>query len=423
MKVLGLVTEYNPFHNGHLYHLEESKRTTAATHTIAVMSGNFLQRGEPTLVHKWARAEMAVSSGIDLVVELPTVYACSTAEFFAYGAVKLLNDMRIVDCICFGSEAGEIHTLKRIAELLVDAPQEFNSFLKEEMKLGFTYPEARSRAIIRYYREFNNPSEVELSKLSSIIKSPNNILSIEYLKSLIRINSNIEPHTILRKKADYHSKEFFKDIASATAIREHIRLDKPFEALQNVMPLTAFKMLEKCRREGLTPIFGYHFEQQLLSILRRETPSNLRRFFDVNEGLEHRIFQCAQESRSLQELYDCIKSKRYTLTRVQRIAMHILLNITKEEIEFFNDEGGPQYIRVLSFNDKGRELLKLMKQDSHLPIISKVTHYRPQTEASRLMLEIDIKASNIYRLAIPNREFSSRQLDYVMSPVYVKDNE
>ena len=422
MKVLGLVTEYNPFHNGHLYHLEESKKVTGASHSVAVMSGNFLQRGEPTLIHKWGRAEMAVASGVDLVIELPTIYASATAELFAFGAVKLLDMLGIVDCLCFGSEVGDVHYLKLIANLLVESPDLLNLYLREELKLGLTFPDARSRALIKYLGESSSLSKEELDMLTSLIKSPNNILSIEYLKSLIRLNSKIAPYTILRRKAAYHSTELFTDIASATAIREHLRNEKPYDLLKNVMPLTAFNILDRYRNENITPIFSYHFEDMLLSIIRRETPSSLTKYFDVNEGLEHKIYQCSQASQSLRQLYECIKSKRYTLTRVQRIAMHILLNITKKEIEFFNEAGGPQYIRVLAFNEKGRELLKGIKGSSSLPIISKVPHFRPQTEAAKLMLDIDIRASNIYRLGIPNKTFSSRQLDYALSPIYVKSD-
>lgn len=421
MKVLGLITEYNPFHNGHLYHLKESMLTTGATHSVAVMSGNFLQRGEPTLLHKWARAEMAVSSGVDLVIELPTVYSCATAELFAYGSVKLLDMLGIVDFLCFGSEAGEIYYLKLIAEVLTKAPEAFTLYFKEEMKQGLTFPDARSRALIRYFKEKETLQEEELIILSSLIKSPNNILSIEYLKSLILLRSSIKPYTILRKKAAYHSTELFSDIASATAIREHLRNAKPLSALKNVMPPSAYKILEENIQKNIAPIFSTHFEEMLLAIIRRETSTNIANYFDVNEGLENKISQCAENCQSLQELYSCIKSKRYTLTRVQRIAMHLLLNITQQDIEYFNKEGGPQYIRVLAFNDKGRELLKRIKGTSTLQTITKLPHFRPQGEAAKKMLDIDIKATNLYRLGIPNKEFSAQQLDYIMSPIYVRN--
>lgn len=421
MKVLGLITEYNPFHNGHLYHLKESISATGATHSVAVMSGNFLQRGEPTLVHKWARAEMAVSSGVDLVIELPTVYACATAELFAYGSVKLLDMLGIVDCLCFGSESGEMHYLKLIAEVLMKAPAPYTAYLKEELAQGLTFPVARARALHRCFSESDTVQEQELKTLSLLLKSPNNILSIEYLKSLMLLKSSIQPYTILRKKADYHSTEFYTDIASATAIREHLRNEKPSADLKSVMPQDAYRILQEQLMKQTAPIFGFHFEQMLLAVLRRETAAGIGKYFDVTEGLENKISQCAQACQTLSDLYSCIKSKRYTMTRVQRIAMHTLLNVTKQDIEYFNSEGGPQYIRVLAFNDKGRELLKRIKLASPLKIITKLPSFRPQGEAARKMLEIDIKATNIYRLAVPNKEFAAKQLDYVMSPVYVKN--
>ncbi len=422
MRVLGLITEYNPFHNGHLYHLQQAKEITGATHSVAVMSGNFLQRGEPALLHKWARAEMAVASGVDLVVELPTVYACSTAELFAYGSVRLLDSMGLVDCLCFGSEAGELDYLEQVARLLADDPQELKYLLREELGQGLTFPEARGRAIVAYLKSKGLSCRDE-EYINAIIKSPNNILAIEYLKALYRLSSSIAPYTILRKKADYHSRELFSDIASATAIRQHLSLGKPVEALKSVMPPTAYCSLSKAIETNQAPVFSHHFQKELLALFRRESPSGLTRYFDVNEGLENKIFQCSQQAQNLQELYSCLKTKRYTLTRLQRIAMHILLNITREEIECFNSNEGPQYIRVLAFNSKGRQLLKHMKDTAALPIITKLPQFRPQTEAAKQMLAIDIRATNIYRLAIPNIEFSSQQLDYVMSPVYVKDSE
>ncbi len=418
MRVLGLITEYNPFHNGHLYHLEQSREAAGATHSVAVMSGNFLQRGEPTLLHKWARAEMAVACGVDLVVELPTVYACSTAELFAYGSIKLLDSMGLVDYVCFGSEAGELEYLKLVAKLLVEAPEEFELVLKEELRQGYTFPDARGRAIVAYLKSKGLTTKEE-ECISNIIKSPNNILSIEYLKALYRINSSINPYTILRKKADYHSMEMVGDIASATAIRQHLALDKPVEALKGVMPSPAYDILSKAIAANLAPVFSQHFQKQLLALFRRETPLSLTRYFDVNEGLENKIFQCSQRSENLQEFYSCLKTKRYTLTRLQRIAMHVLLNISRADIEYFNSNSGPQYIRVLAFNDKGRQLLKHMKKTAALPIITKLPQFRPQSEAAQQMLDTDIRATNIYRLAVPNIEFSAQQLEYVMSPVYV----
>lgn len=422
MKILGLITEYNPFHNGHLYHLKQSVEITGATHTIAIMSGNFLQRGEPALVHKWQRAKMAVESGVDLVVELPTAYACATAELFAFGSISLLHNLGIVDCIAFGSEYGKITALESIADILHRSPRLFETSLKNYLKEGLPFPVARSKAIIDYYSSCSKENSAnELIDIEGIMNNPNNILSIEYLKALKRLNSPIIPYTIPRIKAEYHSKDITSDISSATAIREHLRNGKPLEDLVRVMPLPSYKLLKEAYEAGMAPIFKEDFGNAIMAILRRENSANLIDYFDVNEGLENRIYDCSHTCNTIDALYNCIKSKRYTLTRIQRICMHILFNLKEKDLIGFNHQGGPQYIRVLGFNDKGREILKLGKSRSSLPIITKINHYIPESETAKSLLALDIRATNIYSLAIKNHHYSTKALDYYESPYYKKD--
>ncbi|SDK43634.1 nucleotidyltransferase [Natronincola ferrireducens] len=419
MKILGLITEYNPFHNGHLYHLNKSKEVTSSTHTVAVMSGNFLQRGEPALIHKWARAKMAVEAGVDLVIELPTPYSCATAELFAYGSVFLLDSMGIVDVICFGSEYGKVPLLRRIAEILEDSPADFENYLKIHMKEGVPFPVARSKALVNYLKIQYDFDENDLFDIEKIMNNPNNILAIEYLKVLRKLKSSITPYTIPRLIAPYHSTDITSPIASATAIRETIKRDRFIDKIRNVVPLTTFNVLQEAFKEGVAPVFKEDFQDAILTLLRRESLENLSSYFDVVEGLENKIHYCSENSCSLSELYNCIKSKRYTLTRIQRISMHVLLNIKKNDIVTFNKKG-PQYIRVLAFNNKGRELLKLMKSRAKLPIVSKINHYNPQNEIAKKMLHADIQSTNIYALALKNREYARRPLDFYLSPYYYK---
>lgn len=422
MKVLGLITEYNPFHNGHLYHLNKSIEITGATHTIAVMSGNFLQRGEPALVHKWARAKMAIECGVDLVIELPTAYACSTAELFAYGSISLLHHLNIVDCISFGSEYGEITTLSTIAEILANSPESFKSSLKSYLKMGLPFPVARSKALIDYYKLYNKGCcKEELINISNIMQNPNNILSIEYLKALKCLNSKILPYTISRIKADYHSKDILDNISSATAIREHLKMGKSFEELLKVMPPSSFKILKESYDNGIAPIFKEDFEKAIIAILRREKPQNFSEYFDVNEGLENKIYECSHKCSSIEALYNCIKSKRYTLTRIQRICMHILLNIKKKDLIAYNNLGGPQYARILGFNDKGREIIKQCKLKSKIPIINKINRYGLKDKIVQSQLDLDIRATNIYNLAF--KDSSNIVTDYNMSPYYKEDKK
>ncbi|SNR90523.1 Predicted nucleotidyltransferase [Anaerovirgula multivorans] len=421
MKVLGLITEYNPFHNGHLYHLNKSIEITGATHTVAVMSGNFLQRGEPALVHKWQRAKMAIECGVDLVIELPTAYACATAELFAFGSINLLHNLGVIDCIAFGSEYGKISTLEMIADILFKSPLSFENSLKSYLKEGLPFPAARSKALIDFYKFcHSNGCDEESMNIESIMNNPNNILSIEYLKALKRLGSTILPYTIPRVKAAYHSKNMTSDISSATAIREHLKMRKPLEDLRKVMPSVSHKLLKEAYEAGIAPVFKEDFEHTILTILRRENSVGLAEYFDVNEGLENRIYECSHHCSSIESLYNCIKSKRYTLTRIQRICMHALLNLKKKDLLRFNHEGGPQYIRALGFNNKGREILKSCKSKSKLPIINKINQYIPSDETAKELLELDIRATNIYTLALKNHFFSSKPLDYYQSPYYAR---
>lgn len=419
MKILGLITEYNPFHNGHLYHLNISKNITGATHTIAIMSGNFVQRGEPAIAHKWERAKMAVKSGVDLVIELPTLYACSTAEFFAHGAISLLNSLKAVNCVSFGSEAGDLNLLSKIADILVDSPSQFSMILKDYVNLGFTFPIARSKAIIKYLEKAEHYKIDKLILIDDAIKNPNNILGIEYLKAIKRLDSSIIPITISRKSAHYSNLKILTDpIASATAIRSHILNNRPLSDIDHVIPNFTFDILSSNIDAGFAPISNMNFEKPILTILRRGCPDDIKNVFDVSEGLENKIFRCSIKVNTLPELFDCIKSKRYTLTRLQRILTHILLNIDKNDIFYSNKKGGPRYARILAFNTKGREILRTLKNSSSIPIISNLKHYRPQDEAARKMLDIDIRATNIYSLAFKDRVPVKAPLDYTTSPHY-----
>ncbi|GAB6088284.1 nucleotidyltransferase [Alkaliphilus crotonatoxidans] len=419
MKVLGLITEYNPFHNGHLYHLQESLARTGASHSVAVMSGNFLQRGEPALLHKWARAKMAVLAGVDLVIELPTAYACATAELFAFGAVKLLDSLGIVDTLCFGSEAGNLKELQLLAKILVRSPLELEEKIQAGLKAGLSYPAARGQGLIAYLNQIDSLNQEEVNKLKRLIQSPNNILSIEYLKALYSIKSKIIPETILRKKAPYHGTRIEAGIVSATAIREHLKAGKPLLALKDTVPATSLEVLEEAFHLGHGPIFTGHFDQVILALLRRSSGDELREVFDVKEGLENRILQRALHHTTLEGLLFATKSKRYPLTRLQRILFHYLLGIKTGDITSFQAMGGPQYARILAFNNKGRQLIKTARLKASIPLINKINQFKAENEEAAKMLSLDIRAADLYRLAMANTPLGAQPMEYILSPHYI----
>lgn len=409
MKVVGLITEYNPFHNGHKYHLEKSKELSGASHSIAVMSGNFLQRGEPALFDKWERAEIAVKEGVDLVLELPTVYSCNSAEFFAHGSVSLLNSLNIVDSVCFGSEDGELKNINLLSDLLINEPLDYKNILKKYLDLGYTFPLARQNAIEEYLG--NSLDTID------ILNTPNNILGIEYVKALKLLNSSINPLTIKRIKADYNSTKVESDICSATAIRGLLQEgDENLNSIKGVIPSESFNIIEKVISKGIGPIFAKDLEQIIFYKLRITSTKDLSYIHDMTEGLENRMKKGAILSTSYDELLHYLKTKRYTMTRLQRILIKTILGITKHDIATLVKSMGPQYIRVLGFNAQGANLLKKIKKESSLPIVTNLKRFAPQNEYAKRMIEIDVNATNIYTLLYKNRTFTSGGLDYIKKP-------
>lgn len=415
MRIVGLITEYNPFHNGHLYHLNESKKITNSEYSVAVMSGNFLQRGEPALVDKWTRAKMAIDNGVDLVVELPVIYACQSAEFFALGAIKILNSLGVIDSVCFGSELGDIEKLDYIAEILTNEPDDFKEELKFNLRLGYSYPKAREYALTEYLKESDS---IDLSVVSSIVSNPNNILSIEYLKSLKKVGSNIKPFTLERKQSHYHDKNLTGVISSATAIREQLINNPILENIKHTMPSLTYKYLEDFYIEHKAFNSLDNFSSILLYLLRNSTSERLKNLLDVSEGLDNRIIECSYKYSSINQIIDCISTKRYTLTRLKRILVHLLIDLNKNDIKTLHSYG-PQYIRILGLNSKGVKILNQAKKTSALPIITKFADYtKIDNEILHQMIEIDKRATEIYSIGLKKGKMKAN-LDYTTSP-YIK---
>ncbi|MBB6217820.1 putative nucleotidyltransferase [Anaerosolibacter carboniphilus] len=414
MKILGLITEYNPFHNGHKYHLDEAKKITGATHTIAVMSGNFLQRGEPAITDKWHRAEMAVREGVDLILELPFVYACNTAELFAYGAVSMLHHLNAVNFLCFGSEEGAIEKLMQVSEILHVEPESYRHTLKAYLAEGLPYPQARSNALSQYFED---------NALSSALQSPNNILGIEYIKALLKLRSPIQPFTLKRIKADYHSTEIRSEICSATAIREHLSIDpRDVNTLSKVMPNGSLNTLENCFNLGFGPVFYSNFDQLVLYRLRTMPTDVIANIPDVTEGLENRFKEISMKATSHAEVLNATKSKRYTMTRLQRILIHALMDLQKQHLALFNQAQGSQYARVLAFSKNGSSLIRHLKKYSNIPILTNINREPLEAEVAKQMLAFDIKATNIYSIAYPNPANRKGGWDYYKKPFFLHND-
>ena len=400
-KVLGIIAEYNPFHNGHLLHLTKSKEETGAKYSICIMSGNFVQRGNTSIVNKWVKTEMALKSGIDLVLELPTVYSISSAENFAEGAIKLLNSLKIVDTISFGSENSDIDILNRISGILYEEPKQYVEFLNEELKKGLSFPKARENAILLYLND---------KKYSNILNQPNNTLAIEYLKALKKYKSHIMPISIKREKAFYNSNCIVDEYASATAIRNMI-VNNQFNDIRKVMPRLAYDLLMQEIENNQYVIDISKFEKEILYSIRRLSTADLKKFPEVNEGLENAIKNAANSCNTLAELINIIKSKRYTQTRIQRILVYALLGITKKDMEI--SKKVTPYIRILGVSNRGKSLIsEISKMNNNIPVITSVKKFITESKNKNLkrLLQIDINATDIYTLGY--LKDSCANLDY-----------
>lgn len=412
---IGMIVEYNPFHNGHLWHLTEAKRIAGAEFAIAIMSGNFLQRGEPAITDKWSRAAMAVNAGVDLVIELPTAFAVRSAQYFATGGIQLLSRLGVVSHICFGAESADLPALTAAAKAL-SAGATGNS-LRQKLKTGRTYAAGLALALAE-------TAGIE----PGLIHSPNNILAIEYLRAIFNYAPRLVPLVIQRCSAAYHDTVITSTIASATAIRAAIAQNSllpPGSSAWQALPAANAVQINALIAAGRAPVTCDAFSNIVLARLRSMHLGEVAALPDVSEGLHNKISDSARKASTLQELLSLVKSKRYPLTRLQRIMMHALLGTTKTTLAGF-DQAGPLYARILAFNRKGRVLLRAIDSHGTIPVITKTTRFltskqRQSNDLTPLqaMLAYDIKATDLYVLGYPSCQGRAGGQDYQTSPYYL----
>ena len=401
-KVLGIVAEYNPFHNGHLYHLEKSKKETGSNYTVVIMSGNFTQRGSTSLLDKWTKTECAIQCGVDLVIELPVLYATSSAENFALGAIKILDSLKVVDYLSFGAETSDIDILDKCADVLYHEPKEYKTLLSHELKKGISFPKARENALMMYLND--------IRKFANVLSSPNNILGIEYLKALKKLKSNIHPFSVARYEVGHNDLTYIQNVASSTAIRNMIK-NNGFQALGNLMPDPSYASLLKNMEKGhLVPDISV-FEKEIIYLLRKMDASEIAQLPDVSEGLEFAFKNASDSCNHMVDFFNIIKSKRYTSSRLQRILLYTLLGITKKDMAL--SKKIQPYIRVLGLNNKGKFLIsEIVKANPKLNIITSVKQFTKKNSNKnlKLMLDKDIWATNVYTIGF--EEDSSNNLDF-----------
>ena len=401
-RVLGIIAEYNPFHNGHLYHIAKSKQETGAQYVIAVISGNFVQRGNTSIINKWKKARMALLNGVDLVIELPTIYSISSAENFAEGAIKILNSLGVVEVLSFGMETSDISTLNNIANVLYNEPKEYVTILSHELKKGNSFPKARENALMMYLND--------IKRYANVMAGSNNILGIEYLKAMRKTKSTIVPIGIKREKVLYNDRYIVDEFASATAIRKMLMTNE-LNDISKVMPRNSYLLLGEELKDGHYVIDTSRFEKEIIYNLRRMSKDDIAKLPDVSEGLENSIKNAADSCNTINELINMVKSKRFTQTRIQRILLYSLLGIDKKKMEI--SKRITPYSRVLGFNNKGKELIsEMMRLNPKLNIVTSVKRYIDNVANKNLkeMIETDILATNIYTLGYYKDSYSN--LDY-----------
>ncbi len=378
MKVGGIVAEYNPFHHGHAY-LIEQMRNVGVTHTVAVMSGNFVQRGDAAVCDKWSRCEMALENGVDLVLELPLPYAVATAQRFAAGAVGTLAALGSVDELFFGSECADTQALEEVALLLDDGA--VISRMRELLDSGETFAAARQAAV------------TAVGARGEILRNPNDTLAVEYIRAISQWGAHMKPQAIGRIGAA-HDAQAVDGIASASAIRRAIG-EGDLSSVKAWMPQRAFEILQSQLQQGRCPAELSRLDAALLVELRKASVKALAALPDISEGLENRLYRAVREFGSVEQILSAVKSKRYTHARLRRILLYALLGLSCEMYD-----SPPVYIRVLGMNSRGRELLSSSKPT--LPILTRTKDREQLDGRGTAMFELECTADDLYGLTLPS---------------------
>ncbi len=411
MKIVGLITEYNPFHNGHLYHIRKAMEVTGADTVIVVMSGNYVQRGVPAMMPKRLRAFAALEAGVAAVFELPVFFACGSAEYFAEGAIALLDALGCVDAICFGSECGDVKSLGKIAKILADEPEEYTVLLRNHLKSGLSYPRARQAALKSYFKD---------EALDTILEQPNNILGIEYMKALYKKNSTIRCCTIRRVISGYHDEKLLPSLSSAAAIRKALAYGEDFPRLTQYSltdgpapPGVLLKLKDQVPHSCLQilkeyfhtryPVYANDFSLLLKYRLLSETKETLTQYTDISEDLANRIINRAGEFLSFSQFCRLLKTRELTYARISRCLMHIILGITASDLKAYQKDGYCQYAHILGFRKDSTNILSVLKQSAKVPLITRPARAEALSDTGLSMLQHDIFASNLYESIITDK--------------------
>lgn len=408
MKNIGIIAEFNPFHNGHKYLIEKSKALTCADNVVIISSGNYVQRGTPAFIDKSIRSRFAIDNYADVVFELPYYYATASAELFARASVSFFEQLNCIDYLCFGCETENFDLLNKLSRILHEEPSYFKELLSQNLKDGYSFPKSRMNALRKYCSDNNISNEDEVFK---ILSSPNNILAIEYLKSLLYFNSTIKPIPIKRLGSSYDSTKLDEEYASATGIRNAISNNK-LDSIKKFVPENCYEQMSTSKYitiNDFNEIIGYKLLNQ----------NDFTIYNGINEDLSNRINKYKQDFSSVETFIDVLKSKNYTYSAISRALLNIALDTTKEKLELFISNNYHQYARLLAFN-KNSDILTIIKSNSKLDIISKMNdYYNDCSNISKDMLDMCIKADDIYRM-IYSTKFNEQLPNEFNRQIYIK---
>ena len=409
MSTVGIVCEYNPFHKGHLYQIEQAKKLTGADHVVCFMSGNFLQRGIPALADKFTRAEAAVRCGVDVIFEIPFVYSTASARDYATAAVTMMDMSGAIDYISFGAETDDLSLLSQIAGIVENEPPQVSDSIRRSMASGMTYGAARAAAIVEYLQGkdiarkdcSNDSSSSPESNISSVMSSPNNILAIEYLAALKRIGSKIKPVIIKRLISDYNSSEAVHDICSASAIRSLLG-NSDIKTIERHVPKECYRILNTNYRKTF-PIFEDHMSSLLdaarLLYGRYDISSSLSssgEIVDMDQDLYNRMSKIDSDM-SFSDTAKALKSRNYTLTHIQRALLHYVMQLTKTDYDSYKSDGWIYYLRLIGLNARAGGIVKQIKKNSDIPVITKAPEAASKLSTTgKSMFGYDVKSTAIY---------------------------
>lgn len=398
MRIAGIVSEYNPFHNGHAHHIAETRAMGRCDAVVAVMSGNFTQRGEPAAFDKWARARMALLCGADAVFELPAFYALQSADWFAAGAVSVLDGLGL-DCLSFGSETPDTARLEALSRMWDDEPEGLKAGIRRGMREGKPHPRARAEALADW---------LEDDSAADALASPNAVLGAMYLRRLRHLASGMEPIAVRRAGAGYHDERVQGQIASATAVRRALFAGGEWRM---AVPEPTAEIIDEETGKGGGPVTAEAFSQMLLYALRSGNALP-----DASEGLDNRMRKAASTAGTMEEFYAAAKCKRYTMARIKRAAMQALLGVTAEDIGLIRREQ-PAYARLLGYSTRAGGLVSELVRRTRIPFIARAAEFKPEGSAMERLWQIDLRAGDIYALAQRNpalrrggRDFTERMI-------------